>query len=69
MGSNLDSMHVEGDKPSGDPYALTDAERQAIIEKARREMPERDRRFAEATAEIRRLNAVLFGRRSRASRS
>jgi hypothetical protein len=36
-------------------YELTDAKRAEIIEKARRELPERDRRYKEAIEGLRRI--------------
>lgn len=56
---DMDSGHAGPDR--GD-YDMTDAERQAFIDRVRRELPESDRRFAEATAEIERLNRLRFGR-------
>ena len=39
---------------------LTPEERKALIEKARRELPELDRRFARASAGLRRIAAGEF---------
>jgi hypothetical protein len=43
-------------------YELTDEERAKIIEKARRELPERDRRYREAIEGLRRVARGLPGR-------
>lgn len=43
-------------------YELTDEARAKIIEKARRELPERDRRYQEAIEGLRRVARGLPGR-------
>ena len=40
---------------STDKYELTDEERERIIERARRNMPELDRRFEQAMENLRRI--------------
>lgn len=63
MSRNLDSMDRDGSKVPRDPYELSDEDRQRVLERARRQLPELDRQYAEATERLNELFANWKGAR------